>query len=129
MRLFIALDVLTDFPDKVMRNPEDFANPSSIEQVDLKAELENLHREWAEEITITYTRSNGEPQELALADILNRRGKLEVAYNPNDGVEVRWGAAEGSEEIASCERNAPAGQRQRMEAYRRWFKERSFPLR
>ncbi|MEE9501875.1 MAG: hypothetical protein V3V48_07350, partial [Candidatus Aminicenantaceae bacterium] len=28
MRFLIALDVLTDFPDKVMRNPEAFANPA-----------------------------------------------------------------------------------------------------
>jgi hypothetical protein len=129
MRLLIALDVLTDFPDKVMRNPGAFATPESIERENLKIELENLHRKWAEQITITYTRSNGEPQELTLADVLNRREKLEMAYNPNDGVELRWGAAEGSEEIASCERRAPADQHQRMESYRRWFKDRLFPIR
>jgi hypothetical protein len=112
-----------------MRNPEAFANPANIEQENLRGELEEFHRKWVEEITITYTRSNGEPQVLTLADILNRREKLEMAYNPNDGVEVRWGAAEGSEEFASCKRRAPAGQRQKMESYRRWFKDRLFPLR
>ncbi|UCE40099.1 MAG: hypothetical protein JSV17_11575 [Candidatus Aminicenantes bacterium] len=129
MRLLIALDVLTDFPNKVMRNPEAFANPASKKLEDLKIELENLHRIWAEEITITYTRSNSLPHSLTLTNILNRGEKLEMAYNPNDGVEVRWGAAEGSEEFSSCKRRAPVAQRQRMESYRRWFKNRIFPIR
>jgi hypothetical protein len=129
MRFLIALDVLTDFPDKVMRNPEAFANPASIKLEDLKIELENLHRKWAKEITITYTRSNGVPHTLILTDILNRREKLEMAYNPNDGVEVRWGAAEGSEEFSSCIRRAPVDQRRRMESYRKWFRDRIFPIR
>ncbi|MEE8604916.1 MAG: hypothetical protein V3S65_06050 [Candidatus Aminicenantaceae bacterium] len=129
MRFLIALDVLTDFPDKVMRNPEAFANPASIKLEDLKIELENLHRKWAKEITITYTRSNGVPHTLTLTDVLNRREKLEMAYNPNDGVEVRWGAAEGSEEFSSCIRRAPVDQRRRMESYRKWFRDRIFPIR
>jgi hypothetical protein len=129
MRFLIALDVLMDFPDKVMRNPEAFASPASKKIEDLKIELENLHRQWAKEITITYTRSNGLPQALTLTDILNRREKLEMAYNPNDGVEIRWGAAEGSEELASCKRGAPVDQRRRMESYRKWFKNRIFPIR
>jgi len=129
MRLLIALDVLTDFPARVMRNPEAFTNPASKKPEDLKVELENLHRKWAKETTITYTRSNGVFHTLTLTDILNRREKLEMAYNPNDGVEVRWGAAEGSEEFSSCKRRAPAGQRRRMESYRKWFRDRIFPLR
>ncbi len=129
MRLLIALDVLTDFPDKVMRNPEAFTNPASKRSEDLKVELENLHRKWAKETTITYTHSNGVSHTLTLADILNRREKLEMAYNPNDGVEVRWGAAEGSEEFSSCLRRAPVDQRRRMESYRKWFRDRIFPIR
>lgn len=129
MRFLIALDVLSDFPDKVMRNPGAFANPASKKLEDLKIELENLHRKWAKEITITYTRSNGIPHTLTLTDILNRREKLEMAYNPNDGMEVRWGAAEGSEEFSSCIRRAPVDQRRRMESYRKWFRDRIFPIR
>jgi hypothetical protein len=55
--------------------------------------------------------------------------KLEMAYNPNDGVEVRWGATEGTEEFSSCKRRAPADQRKKMESYRQWFKNRTFPIR
>jgi len=129
MRLLIALDVLTDFPDKVARNPDAFAIPEFKKPEDLKVELNRLHAIWAKKITITYTRSNGQPHTLSLADILNRREKLEMAYNPNDGVEVRWGAPKGSEEFSSCRRRAPAEQRRRMESYRLWFKNRSFPMR
>jgi hypothetical protein len=129
MRLLIALDVLTDFPDKVLRNPEAFAIPESQEPEDLKVELRNLHRKWAKEIFITYTRSNGLPHTLSLADILMRKEKLAMGYNPNDGVEIRWGAVEGSEEFSSCKRRAPADQRRKMESYRKWFRNRIFPIR
>jgi hypothetical protein len=129
MRLLIALDVLIDFPDKVLRNPEAFAIPESQEPEDAKTELRTLHRKWAKEITITYRRSNGLPYTLSLADILMRTEKLEMAYNPNDGVEIRWGAAEGSEELSSCKRRAPDDQSRKMESYRKWFKDRVFPIR
>jgi hypothetical protein len=129
MRFLIALDVLTDFPDKVERNPEAFATPADKKIEDIKNELKKLHREWAEEITISYACSNGLPQTLTLADVLNRREDLEMACNPNDGIEVRWGAAEGSDEMVSCERRAPAEQRLKMESYRQWFKDRKFPIR
>jgi hypothetical protein len=52
---------------------------------------------------------------------------MEVAYNPNDCVEIRWGAPEGSEEHATCKRRAPAEQRSRMLKYRVWFAERERP--
>ena len=129
MRLLIALDVLMDFPDRVLRNPEAFANLESDKPEDIKVELIDLHRKWAQVINIIYTRSNGMPHTLSLADILMRREDLEMAYNPNDGVEIRWGASEGSEEFASCQRRAPVDQRQRMESYRKWFRDRIFPIR
>jgi len=129
MRLLIALDVLTDFPDKVLRNPEAFAIPDSKKSEDLKVELINLHKKWAKEITITYTRSNALPHTLSLAEILTRIERLEMAYNPNDCIEIRWGASKGNAEISSCERRAPADQRRKMESYRKWFRDRIFPIR
>jgi hypothetical protein len=129
MRFLIALDVLIDFPDKVMRNPEAFTHSASKEPEELKLELENLHRKWAKEITVRYTRSNGAPHTLTLRDVLSRRRKFETAYNPNDGVEIRWGAAEGTEEFSSCIRRAPVEQRRKMESYSKWFRDRIFPIR
>jgi hypothetical protein len=66
---------------------------------------------------------------LSLTEVLARSAALEMAYNPNDCVESRWGAPEGSEELATCRAHAPADQRSRMEAYRPWFHERRRPPR
>jgi hypothetical protein len=52
-----------------------------------------------------------------------------MAYNVNDCVEVRWGAAEGSDEAATCKRRAPKGQMAKMAEYRVWFHERRRPPR
>ena len=78
---------------------------------------------------VVYTRSDGSPWTLTLADVLGRAEALEVAYDPNDCVEVRWGAAEGSAEHATCRRRAPADERARMETYRPWFREGRRPPR
>jgi hypothetical protein len=52
-----------------------------------------------------------------------------MGYNPNDCVEVRWGAPADSKEAATCRRHAPAEQVERMRAYREWFSERRRPPR
>ena len=60
---------------------------------EVKAELEAiLTRELAGR-SIAYQRSDGSPWKLTLADVLERAKALEMAYNPNDCVEVRWGAS------------------------------------
>ncbi len=46
----------------------------------------------------TYERSDGSSFSLSLADVLARAADLEMAYNPNDCPEARWGAPAGSEE-------------------------------
>jgi hypothetical protein len=52
---------------------------------------------------------------------------FEMAYNPNDCVELRWGAPENSEEASTCKRHAPQAQRAKMSEYRAWFRERHWP--
>jgi hypothetical protein len=47
----------------------------------------------------------------------------------NDCVELRWGAAEGSEEAATCKRHASVVQRTKMKDYRAWFHDRRRPPR
>ena len=64
----------------------------------VRDEIAKLHASLIGTRGITYTRSDGSPQKLTVADMLARRAALEIAYNPNDCVEVRWGAAEGSPE-------------------------------
>jgi hypothetical protein len=129
MRLLISLDVLLDFPDRVERTPDAFRLLQGTTPTRIKSELLALHREWAPHYTISYTRSGGEEQVLSLADVLQRLDALEMGYNPNDCVEIRWGAPPGSAEFSGCSRRAPAEQTDRMRAYRRWFRERTFPIR
>jgi hypothetical protein len=52
-----------------------------------------------------------------------------MAYNLNDCVELRWGAAGKSEEAATCKRRASASQHTKMSQYRQWFHERRRPPR
>jgi hypothetical protein len=77
----------------------------------------------------SYTRSDGSQWTLALKDVVNRAGDLEMGYNPNDCVELRWGATENSQEASTCKRHASSAQRAKMTNYRSWFRERHWPAR
>jgi hypothetical protein len=61
--------------------------------------------------------------------VVDRITDLEMAYNLNDCVELRWGAAPQSEEASTCKRHAPDTQRTKMTSYRAWFHERRRPPR
>ena len=63
------------------------------------------------------------------AEIYQRMLALEIAYNPNDCVERRWGEAPGTPEYGMCRRRSPAEQQERMEEYRLWFREGRWPPR
>jgi hypothetical protein len=128
MRLLIAMKVLTDLPERVVRHPELFVLGSHRPE-DVRAELERLQTQRPSERAITYTRSDGSPWRLTVAEILVRREAFEMAYNPNDCVELRWGAAEGTPEYETCRRHAPREQRARMGQYRIWFREARRPPR
>jgi hypothetical protein len=127
MRLLIAMDVLLGFPEKIIRSPLSYKYPKDKTPEQVKKELESLQQKWAREMSIVYTRSDGTPQTLTVEEILNRKEALEMAYNPNDCAEVRWGAPEGSEDLSSCRRRAPGAQREKMKSLRHWFRERRRP--
>ena len=74
-------------------------------------------------------RCDGSPWTLKLKDVLDRAVELEMAYNPNDCVEMRWAAPARSQEAATCKRAAPQEQRSKMTKYRAWFSERRRPAR
>jgi hypothetical protein len=126
-RLLIAIDVVRGFPDRVASHPQRFAMPNgeSVEQV--KAELQSVLASELAAHKFTYTRSDGSSWTLSLADVMNRATSLEMGYNPNDCVELRWGAPENSPEASTCTRHAPAAQRAKMTKYRSWFQERHWP--
>ena len=128
MRLLISIDAVAGFADQVAERPERYGltaqeAPDAVER--LRAELE-------EELsgrTFTYTRSDGSEQELSLKDVVDRAERFEMAYHPNDCVEIRWGAAPESPEMATCNRHAPREHRARMDRYREWFQNRRRPPR
>jgi hypothetical protein len=128
MRLIIAMNVLLGFPEKV-RSYHGLFNVTAKAARQVKGEIEQLHDQLIHETTIQYTRSNGEPWELSVADVLARKSAFEMGYNPNDCVEIRWGAEPGTEEYASCQRHAPAAQIKQMTAVREWFREAQRPPR
>jgi hypothetical protein len=128
MRLLIAMKVVDGLPQRILRYPELF-NLRGTSPSRAKADIDRLHARRLNDRHITYTRSDGSPRRLSLAEIYERRPALEMAYNPNDCVELRWGAAPGSEEAAPCRRHAPREQRARMGQYRHWFQETRRPPR
>ena len=77
----------------------------------------------------SYPRTDGSSWTLALKDVLERATDLEMAYNLNDCVELRWGAPAKSEEASTCKRYASSAQRAKMTKYRAWFAERRRPPR
>lgn len=128
MRLLIAMNVLAGLPERIVLYPELFLLGGRSPEV-VREDLERSHRRAIAEKEITYTRSDGSPQRLSVAEIFGRQAAFEVGYNPNDCVEVRWGAESGSAEYASCRRHAPADQQVRMESYRPWFHQTRRPPR
>jgi len=126
-RLLIAIDVVRGFPDRVARRPERYAMPAGKSMADMKAELQNkLASEFAAR-KFSYIRSDGSPWTLTLKDVGDRVAELEMGYNPNDCVEVRWGAPENSEEASTCKGHAPETQRAKMMEYRNWFRDLHWP--
>jgi hypothetical protein len=127
LRLLIAIDVVRNFPDRFARRADRYAIPSGKSATDVKNELRaSLASELASR-KVTYMRSDGSPWTLSVKDVVDRATDLEMAYNPNDCVELRWGAPENSEEASTCRRHAPQAQRARMSNYRAWFRDRHWP--
>lgn len=127
MRILIAIDTVLDFPARVERRPERFIlqdEPAAKR----KARLEALLEREAQKRPLTYTRSDGSSHTITLWDLLQRKLAFEMAWNPNDCPELRWGAPEGSAEASTCVRRAPQAQRRRMADMRAWFEKRERPL-
>ena len=126
LRLLIAIDTVVGFADRVRQHPERYG----LTRADVAAKADALQSSLAGELaqhTFEYVRSDGAPQRLSLEDVTERARALELGYNPNDCVELRWGAPEGSRELASCRRRAPDDQRAKMQSYRGWFSTRQRP--
>ncbi len=127
LRLLIAMDAVLEFPDRVASSPEDYDISSLSSPEKEKKKLQELLDKKVSELSITYTRTDGSEQKLTIKEILERRDAFEMGYNPNDGVEIRWGAPEDSAERSTCRRQAPASQQKTMQAVRKWFHKRLHP--
>jgi hypothetical protein len=125
----IAIDVVRGFPDRVARRPERYAMPRDKSAASVKAELQSVLASELSARKFSYPRSDGSAWTLALRDVFERAADLEMAYNLNDCVELRWGAPAKSDEASTCRRYAPAAQRAKMTKYRAWFNERRRPPR
>ena len=91
----------------------------------LEVEVKQLHERLDEKFSFEGIVGNSQK----LKDVIDRSASLEMAYNPNDCVELRWGAAAGSQEGSTCRKAAPQAQRAKMQKYRAWFTERRRPPR
>lgn len=129
LRLLIAIDVARGLPERVARRLERYATTGGKAPAEVREALTaTLTRELANR-KVTYPRSDGSSWTLTLADVVARATALEMAYNPNDCPELRWGAPAGSEEAKTCHRRAPGDQRAKMARYRTWFHDRRRPPR
>ena len=113
-RLLIAIDVVRGFPDRFARRSDRYAMPAGKSVADVKSELQSVLASELAARKISYTRSDGSQWTLSLKDVVDRAANFEMAYNPNDCVELRWGAPESSEEASTCKRHAPQAQRAKM---------------
>jgi hypothetical protein len=129
LRLLIAIDVVRGFPDHVARRPERYAMPTDKSVAQVKTELDSVLASEYSARKFSYTRSDGSQWALTLKDVMDRMADLEMAYNLNDCVELRWGAPEKSDEASTCKKRASAAQRAKMTKYRVWFHERRRPPR
>ena len=129
LRMLIAIDVVRGFPDHVARRPERYAMPKDKSVAEVKAELQSVLASELASRKFTYTRSDGSPWTLTVKDVIDRAPALEMAYNLNDCVELRWGAPANSDEASTCKKHAPDAQHAKMVKYRPWFHERRRPAR
>lgn len=126
LRLLISIDAVIQFPDRVERNPERFGLRADELEARVAEIRETLERELGQR-EFQYARSDGSQATMTLKQVVERRSAFEMAYNPNDCIELRWAADEAG--MSTCRRHAPREQRQRMERYRPWFETRNRPAR
>ncbi|MBO0759231.1 MAG: hypothetical protein J2P54_25610, partial [Bradyrhizobiaceae bacterium] len=91
LRLLIAIDVVRGFPDRVERRPDRYAMPKEKNVAEVKTELRSMLASELPVRKFSYTRTDGSTWNLTLKDVVDRAPALEMAYNLNDCVELRWG--------------------------------------
>ena len=128
MRLLIALKVLQEFQGQALRHPELFLLEGRSQEA-VKELLATAYERSLNEDHFDYLRSDGSHWTLSVKELMDRKSRLETAYNPNDCPEHRWGALPDTPEYETCHRHAPEEQTARMGEYRNWFKSTQRPSR
>ena len=102
--------------------------PTEKSAADVKAELQGALASELAARKFSYTRSDGSPGRSRSRTSSTATADLEMAYNPNDCVELRWARAR---QAATRPRPASGTRRQaqraKMTKYRTWFRERHWP--
>jgi hypothetical protein len=129
LRILVAIDVARGLPARVARRPGRYAMPAGKSPDAVRADLEARLEKELRDRSFEYTRTDGSTWKLTLRDVIDRQAGLEMAYNPNDCVELRWGANPSSPEASTCAAHAPQAQIDKMSEYRAWFHERRRPPR
>src|SRR5215467_8037892 len=93
------------------------AMPRDKSVAEVKAALQRVLASELATRKFSYPRSDGSAWTLMLRDVIDRAADLEMAYNPNDCVELRWGAPANTNEASTCKRYAPTSQREKMSKY------------
>lgn len=121
LRLLMAIQDVLDFPRQVLRRRHLYRIPNGWSDARLGRELQTIKTTLTATLQTSYVRTNRTVKILTLADIIARRHALRMAYNPNDCIEIRWGAPVYSNERSTCRRRALKYQRDKMRQYRVWF--------
>jgi hypothetical protein len=130
MRLLIAMDTVLGFPAVVQRNPTRFGVAGTAEQIERAvAALRKSLETSLTKRTFSYANSDGNAVQLTLKNVVDRAKAFEMAYNPNDCIEIRWSAPADSPERSPCRTHAPQHQTAKMTRYRNWFATRTRPSR
>lgn len=127
LRLLAMADEILGFPAEVEENAAAFRIPEGRTAAEVRAELEIEWQRSRDALGIDIRRSDGSTGRFTLGMFVDRLRAFEMAYNPNDCPEVRWGATENDPEYATCLHRAPPAQRRLMEGYRLWFAARRQP--
>ena len=128
LRLLIAIHTAIAFPERISSHPRRFRLSAEATPESESLRMTRLLREQAASRSFGYQRSDGSEQPLSVGELIDRCKALEMAYNPNDCPERRWGAPPGSEEMSTCRARAPQEQLERMMTYRVWFEKRQRPV-
>ncbi|MFO0748248.1 MAG: hypothetical protein U1F43_21690 [Myxococcota bacterium] len=128
MRILIAIDTVKAFPARIAKVPKRFVLAPGEDIPALQKRMQALIDSDLASRKVTYHRSDGSPWTITLADMAQRTAAIEVAWNPNDCPEARWGAPEGSDEMKTCTQRSPPDQLRKLEVARQWFHARERPI-